>query len=99
MKAEETVMKYIRIKEIIEDPKLDTEDDAAFAYNALEKVARIQARISFDAGLHYGVLRGRKEVIDWVESEDAIDRMMRERWQAKLKEWGLSTPTHKGGTE
>jgi len=33
--------------------------------------------------------RGIREVVEWIEREDAIDRMMRERWQAKLKDWGL----------
>ena len=49
------------------------------------KRLKVQVPIPFEAGRRAGI----KEVVEWIDKEDAIDRMMRERWQAKLKEWGI----------
>ena len=62
----------------------------------ITKLLEAQAEITWEARdpeIVEAKLLGIKEVVEWIEDEDAIDRMMRERWQAFLKEKGIAQPS------
>lgn len=94
MEARDTMMSFERIQEI------DMKNAESNFTDALWDVAKEQAEISFKAGIKQGQTiakknyllgkgNGIREVIGWIETEDAIDRTKRGRWQAFLKEKGL----------
>lgn len=64
----------------------------------MESEAIAQAKVcrrccdSFKAEIREERKAGIKEVVEWIEEEDAIDRMERERWQAQLKIWFKDSP-------
>lgn len=89
MKAQDTVMNFMRIEEI------DAKNATSNFTDALVDVAWEQAQISFEAGI--------KEVVEWVKANSQVEccdpdtmayfteyRWVDEaNWQSKLKEWGL----------
>ena len=76
MKAEETVMRYQHSHEIIVDSK---EWHHKEGYNL---GATTQAEISFKAGI--------REVVEWLRENGGEPDHILDKWETKLKEWGIS---------
>lgn len=83
---------YLKIQELIyEFVKLELEVQAKISFKAGMEEGKKYKQPVFDfARKQYEA--GRREVVEWIEKElilcdpDADDR---EKWQAKLKEWGI----------
>jgi len=89
MEAKDTVMGRDKLTALYHDiPFQENVTDAFYITDRLERIAKAQAEISFKAGI--------KEVVDWLLSEGGFPWSMDEypkrikRWQAKLKEWGIT---------
>ena len=81
MKTKDTVMSPYKLNKILDDviEKVGYADDDLIEL----KIAKAQAEISFKAGM--------KEVVGWINSNMwwLAGDSLTEKWQAKLKEWGL----------
>jgi len=105
MEAKDTVMKTAHIEEIFDDLDLDCSESLLAIKGLLEAQAEISFKAGFDKAVEWldqtketayvtgkgqGITEGRKagirEVVEWIENFDDGDT---EKWNAKLKEWGL----------
>ena len=83
MKAEDTVMSFMRIEEI------DAKNATSNFTDALFDVAREQAQISFRAGIREVIEWGRETCPHYIGMTYCYKRVCDTCWQSKLKEWGV----------
>ena len=83
MKASDTVMPFSQIEAI------DLKNAESNFTDALYDVAREQAEISFKSGIKEVVEFINKEMLPYHGLDEYITVGWDEKWQSKLKEWGI----------